>query len=118
MILWNEGGQLTPARLPYQAQLSPVQASVITDIDADGDQDIITAGNWFVAEIETPRADAGVGTVLLNEGNKQFRALSSAESGFFANGDVRNMVGVKGSNNQLQLIIGNNNSAAQVFKLK
>ena len=118
MILWNEGGQLTPTRLPYQAQLSPVQTTVVTDIDADGDQDIITAGNWFVAEIETPRADAGVGTVLLNEGDKKFRALSASESGFFANGDVRNMVGVKGSNGQLQLVIGNNNAEAQVFKLK
>ncbi len=118
MILWNDNGKLSPKKLPYQAQLSPVQSSVIEDIDGDGDLDIVTAGNWYVAEVETPRADAGVGTVLINQGGQNFKAMSSADSGFFANRDVRNMVGVKGAGDKFQLVIGNNNSATQVFELR
>jgi len=118
MILWNVNGKLSPKKLPYQAQLSPLQSSVIEDIDGDGDLDIVTAGNWYVAEVETPRADAGVGTVLINEGGQNFKAMPSVDSGFFANRDVRNMVGVKGAQDKFQIIIGNNNSAVQVFELR
>ena len=65
-ILWNEGDKFTVEPLPLQAQFFPIQDCVFSDIDNDQDLDIIIAGNWFVAEIETSRADSGTGLILLN----------------------------------------------------
>ena len=118
MILWNDGATLASERLPYQLQLSPIQEFVVNDLDADGDMDVVSAGNWFVSEIETPRADAGVGAVLINDGSRQFSVLPSAESGFFANGDVRGLAGLRDDKGTLNLIVANNNAKTQVFTLR
>ena len=115
MILWNEGGKLEARKLPYQAQLSPMQDFVVFDIDKDGDEDIIGAGNWFVSEVETPRADNGVGVLLLNEGSKTFKSVPWAESGFFAPHDVRELASVKTAAGKTQIIVANNNAQTQVF---
>ena len=115
LVLVNENNKLTTKKLPYQAQLSPMQDFVTIDIDGDQDLDIVGAGNWFVAEVETPRADNGVGVVLLNEGNMNFRSISLDSSGFFAPKDVRQMVKIE-SPKSTQVIVANNNAAVQVFQ--
>ena len=92
VILWNEGnGRFSNSPLPVEAQLAPIQDIILKDINQDQKIDIIVAGNWFVAEIETPRADNGTGLVMLNKGGKQFTPLSVSEAGLFANKDVRGL---------------------------
>ena len=117
MILWNEDGEMVAEKLPYQAQLAPIQDVVITDVDHDGDQDLIIAGNWYMSEVETPRADSGTGLVMLNDGNKKFRTMSTTESGFFANHDVREMALLKGKAGKQTLVVANNNKQVQTFKI-
>ncbi len=116
MLLINEGGKLRSEKLPYQAQLSPMQDFVVADLDGDSDLDIVGAGNWFVAEIETPRADSGTGVVLLNQGDMKFNNVPLEESGFFAPYDVRQMVKVSSPKGD-QIIVANNNEQTQVFRL-
>ena len=118
MVLWNENGKLIPEKLPYQSQLSPIQDVVFDDVNKDGLLDILIVGNWFVSEVETPRADSGKGQVLLNEGNKRFKALPWSESGFFAPHDARNMIKVKTAKNNVNYIIANNNESIQVYRSK
>jgi len=113
-ILWNENGALVHQALPYDAQLAPIQDFIVTDYNKDGHKDIILAGNWYVSEVETPRADSGTGLVLKNMGNKQFQSVPYKESGFFAPHDVRALGLVKTKGHPL-LIVGNNNAASQVF---
>ncbi|MEL6650259.1 MAG: VCBS repeat-containing protein, partial [Bacteroidota bacterium] len=58
----NQGnGQYVRHLLPREAQLAPINDILIRDVDTDGKLDLIVAGNLFVSEIETPRADAGIG---------------------------------------------------------
>ena len=114
-VLWNESGKFKIEPLPTEAQFAPIQDVVFLDINKDGYQDIIAAGNWFVSEIETPKADSGTGIVLINNGDQTFRA--KAHTGFFANKDVRKLMSLNGAKDQTPLIVvGNNNDAIQVFK--
>ncbi len=112
LILWNEEGNYKISKLPYQAQLAPIMDFEFNDFNEDGLLDIICAGNWFVSEIETPRADAGTGLILMNNGDQSFSALSQNESGFFVPGDVRKL---KKSNSAKRFFIANNNGPFQIF---
>lgn len=113
VIIWNNPSSLEIQPLPYQAQMAPIQDFVFSDIDNNGYQDIIAAGNWFVSEIETPRADNGKGVVLLNNGDKTFS--NQDHTGFFANKDVRNMVSLKTADSNPLIVVGNNNGPLQIF---
>jgi hypothetical protein len=120
IIIWNEGnGKFKTAKLPPLAQLAPVQDIIVTDINNDKLPDLIIAGNWFVSEIETPRADNGTGLILINKGNKKFESLSVNQSGLFANGDVRNLGFLNcGDNHPPLLLVANNNRELQIFQSK
>ncbi len=116
-IIWNENGNMKIQALPSQVQFAPVQDVLPLDYDKDGDMDILVAGNWHVSEVETPRADAGTGLVLQNNGNKNFSVIAASESGFFANKDVRNLTTVKSASSHL-ILVANNNGPIQVFEKK
>lgn len=117
-ILWNQGnGQFNFEKLPYTTQFAPLQDTEITDINNDGKPDIIGVGNWFMSEIETPRADAGQGFILLNEGNRKWKSLPTNHSGFVANKDARQLESVSLPNGHLLLTVANNNNSVQCFEL-
>ena len=102
--------------MPATAQLAPVQDFIVRDFDKDNDLDILLAGNWHVSEVETPRADAGVG-LLLENNNGEFMPRSVGESGFFDNMDVRDMAYVNCGEEAPLIIVANNNAPVQVFKV-
>ncbi len=118
LVLWNDGnGVFSAMPLPKAAQMAPIQDIVFQDLNSDEKMDIIVAGNWFMAEIETPRADNGTGLVLMNQGDRQFQAMSVMESGLFANKDVRGLAWLDcGKSKDPLLVVANSNSAAQVFQ--
>ena len=119
LILWNDGLTFNAQPLPIQAQWAPIQDFIVTDLNDDNQLDIIAAGNWFVAEIETPRADSGTGIVMMNKGGRKFQALTVVESGLFANHDVRGLgIISQGNTKPSLLLVANNNNALQVFKMK
>jgi hypothetical protein len=120
IILWNNGdGSFTSTPLPVETQFAPIQDFIIMDVNNDNLPDIIEAGNWFVAEIETPRADNGTGLVLINKGGKTFEVQSVVDAGFFANKDVRNLGLVScGKDHPALLLVANNNNQLQVFEIE
>jgi hypothetical protein len=85
VFLENAGaGRFTVAALPNLAQISAVRGIVATDVDADGNLDLIVAGNVYDTEPNTPRADAGNGLWLRGDGRGHFTPVPPAESGFLA----------------------------------
>lgn len=118
IILQNtdQGFKIIP--LPVEAQISAVQGIVVDDLDKDGIKDILIAGNLFVSEVETGRADAGTGLFLKGRGNFNYRSLSNYECGFFAPGDVRDMKLIQTVDNQKLVLVGNNNGSLQVIAVK
>jgi len=106
--------QLEP--LPNAAQLSAVRDMLSVDVNQDGHLDIILAGNLHSVETRTPRLDASVGLVMLGDGKGNFDPLTSAESGFYAPGDVRKLAWLRAASGYM-LLVANNNGPLQLFQL-
>ncbi|MFK7926339.1 MAG: VCBS repeat-containing protein [Bacteroidia bacterium] len=89
----NQGeGKFVKHLLPREAQMAPINDILIKDFDQDGIQDIVIGGNLFVSEIETPRADAGVGLFLRGLGEGDFEAVPTMLSGLFLPYDVKHII--------------------------
>ena len=93
--------------LPKEVQFSTVNGIICGDFDSDGISDLLLAGNKYEAEVETSRADAGIGTFLRGKGNAVFEYISPQESGFYASGNVKSLLDIKVKNKVL-ILVGKN----------
>ena len=50
----NGNGAFSASALPSLAQISPIKAIIVHDVDGDGHLDLIVAGNLYDAEPNTP----------------------------------------------------------------
>ena len=115
-VLVNDGkGQFSMQALPSIAQIAPINDSELYDVNGDGQLDLIAVGNYWGAEVETVRYDAGNGLIMLGDGNGSFEAMDIASSGFFAPLDAKDLVLVE-SNGGPCILVANNNDELQVFK--
>jgi hypothetical protein len=114
-VFINNGNGFTKRPLPSRAQVSPVFALLIDDVNNDGRKDIVAGGNLYGLKPELGRYDADYGTVLLGNSIKGFTYLSPQQSGFFYQGQVRDIATVKTGNGQLMLV-SRNNESLMVFK--
>jgi hypothetical protein len=59
-LFLNKGSRFEAVSLPLQAQLAPGFGVNIADVDGDGNEDLFLTQNFFAAQVETPRIDAGL----------------------------------------------------------
>ena len=116
IFLNNGAGGFSFSPFELQSQQSPINSIVFDDFDGDGKEDLILAGNNYQSEVETTRADGGIGSFLKGDGQGNFIQLSNRESGFFADKDVRNIIALKDKNGQLIFVV-NNNDEHDLFKI-
>ncbi len=117
MYLHNDGGgKFTASVLPNLAQISPIKGIVTHDVDGDGHLDLIVAGNLYIAEPNTPRADAGNGLWLRGDGRGHFAPVSPRESGFLA---PLNVAGLALINTQAgkAVLVANTGDSLQAFAI-
>ncbi|MEO6288330.1 MAG: hypothetical protein ABIO76_00325, partial [Ginsengibacter sp.] len=95
----------------------PVNSIICTDADADGNLDIIIAGNEYQTEVSTGRYDASYGLVLKGDGIGGFTNLSYARTGFIVDGDVKNMQLITTGNKEKLLLVTVNNDNVRVYKI-
>ena len=100
-----------------EAQFAPVNAIICDDLDNDGFKDLLLAGNEYQAEVMTGRYDASYGCFLRGSSNKNFMPVSPVASGFYINGEVKDMVLVRLSNGNKILLAAVNNDSMRVFKV-
>ncbi|MEK7253349.1 MAG: VCBS repeat-containing protein, partial [Bacteroidota bacterium] len=82
MYFENTGGlKFTAHPLPAVLQFSPLAAAQISDLDGDGKQEVILAGNFFDCAVEMGRYDANFGNVL--------RIGKAGKMEVFSLGDIR-----------------------------
>ena len=118
-ILVNKGnGQFQLQTLPNEAQFAPTMSILAQDLNKDGSQDLIMAGNFYGTEVETVRYDAGIGTVLLGNTKAQPTAIPLSKSGFFANKEVRQLAWLQLANGKKAILVANNNDVLQLFEWK
>ena len=103
--------------LPVEAQFSTVNGILTNDFDGDGLNDILLAGNLYVSEVETGRADAGIGLFLQGNGDNSFDPQTVVRSGFFADKDVKCLAILRTENEPL-IVVANNNDVLQLFSTK
>lgn len=99
--------------LPVWAQFSAIQDIMVKDVNADGHLDLIAAGNLYQAEVETPRNDAGMGAVLLGNGDGRFEHVGHLG----LNSDVKDMafIDIKGA--QTTIVAASNNDRLRLINL-
>lgn len=100
-----------------KVQQSPINSIIFDDFDGDGNKDLVLAGNNYQSEVETTRADAGIGSFLKGDGQGGFVLIPNSESGFFADKDVRNMITLNTPTDKLLMVI-NNNDYHDIFKVE
>jgi hypothetical protein len=111
VVLINDGkGKLEMKPLPKIAQASPIYAILAKDVDNDGNVDILLGGNLYGAKPEVGRYDANQGLMLKGDSTGNFTALTSAQSGFFVDGEMRDLVAIKVGNKTVIMAARNNDS--------
>lgn len=101
--------------LPQEAQFSPVYGILADDFNHDGHSDALLVGNSFASETIGGWYDASKGTLLLGDGNGDFR--TSRNSGLRADGDAKAIVPLRRKDGSTWLLIGNNGAPVQAFRL-
>ncbi|HET7115542.1 MAG TPA: hypothetical protein VFI29_03585, partial [Hanamia sp.] len=76
---------------PMIAQIAPVNSIVCTDVNGDGNTDIILAGNEYQANVNPGRYDASYGLLLTGNGKGDFTPVTPVSSGLIIDGDVRDL---------------------------
>jgi hypothetical protein len=89
MIFFNRGNHFEAVALPREAQLAPVLAVCVGDMDGDGKEDIFLSQNFFATQPEMPRLDAGRGLWLRGNGTGTLMPVPGQESGVKIYGEQR-----------------------------
>ncbi|MEJ2161949.1 MAG: VCBS repeat-containing protein [Robiginitalea sp.] len=91
-LLLNKGdGKFDAVPLPEEAQITPLFDVVARDLDRDGREDLILAGNIYETEVETPRLDGISGKVLLSKGDGTYRVMPHMQSGLYLRGNIKSL---------------------------
>ncbi len=70
----------------------------------------------YATEVETIRADAGIGLYLEDDGKGNFEPVPSYKSGLYVDGDVKDMQLINSVNGPL-LLVTRNNDNTKVIKI-
>ncbi|RKR14558.1 VCBS repeat protein [Maribacter vaceletii] len=114
VILENNNGKLTLKKLPTEAQFSVINGIIVDDFNKDSIPDILVAGNKFEAEIETTRADASIGLLLLGSKNGVFNPVNYLDSGYCLPVNVKDIQKIDIGNNKKGVLTAINNSTLKL----
>jgi hypothetical protein len=111
------GGTFSLSALPNLAQIAPIRAIAVHDVDGDGQLDVIVAGNLYDTEANVPKADAGNGLWLRGDGQGRFIPVPPTESGFLAPLNVAGMALVTTRAGK-SLLVANTGDSLQAFAIQ
>ena len=116
VYLENKNGVFVQRNLPISTQFSPIHAMCSTDIDNDGDLDVFLGGNETMVRVRIGKSDASYGTVLINDGNGNFKDLPATKSGLSVMGDIQRLKIIRSPKN-VNLLIGIMNHKVRSFSI-
>ncbi|GAB3997994.1 VCBS repeat-containing protein [Spirosoma daeguense] len=111
-----KNGTFEKQLLPMQAQVSPVIASLIRDVNKDGHPDVVLFGNRSDNRLKLGSMDANYGCLLVGDGKGNFRYVTQPESGLWVLGDVKSVIEIKAAQEKCMLI-GAFNQPLQVYDM-
>lgn len=101
--------------LPIEAQFSPMFGTLITDLDEDGNLDVLSVGNSYASEVLSGYYDAGIGNYLRGDGNGNFKFVPVAQSGFFVDGDAKAIANLISNDGKELVLVTQNRDSLNVF---
>ncbi len=112
----NRGDRFEAVPLASEAQLAPAFAAAIADFDGDGTEDLFLGQNFSQTTIGWPRADAGRGLLLQNDGTGKLVPLTGQRSGLVIYGDQRGAAYADyDGDGRLDLAVSQNAGATRLF---
>ncbi|WP_304232733.1 VCBS repeat-containing protein [Jiulongibacter sediminis] len=112
-VLKNTPDGLVLEPLQAEAQLSPVFAIEVSDLDKDGITDYILGGNYYRLKPEIGRHDGFKGGYFKGLGNGKFKFIDPQKSGITVKGEVRDLALIND-----QLVVARNNDKILIFEKK
>jgi hypothetical protein len=110
-VLINDNNKFILRPLPFEAQMSPVYAVEIFDVDGDQKMDLLFGGNYYKLKPEIGRLDGFNGGYLKGDGVGMFTFSSALSSGIKLSGEVRDIT-ILGKN----IVFARNNQPIISFK--
>lgn len=108
----NGNGTFDIQKLPVQVQFSNMKAITVSDLNGDGNLDIISGGNYFDMKPQFGRLDANQGSVLLGKGDGTFDWVDYNHSGFTVKGMIKSILWTSKNN----LLIIRNNDLPKLYR--
>ena len=115
-VFINEAGKFRRVNFEPELQHFNWNSILVRDLNDDGNLDIITAGNLYEAEVETPRCDAGNGLILSGNGDGTFKRLYPSNINWGQH-NVKSL-GLLDMNGIPAVLIGNNNARLELLLFK
>ncbi|HMI49815.1 MAG TPA: VCBS repeat-containing protein, partial [Gemmatimonadaceae bacterium] len=111
----NGDGTFTMIPLPLQSQISPVYGILATDVDGDGKNDLLMAGNFEGVKPEIGTMTAGFGVYLRGDGKGHFAPVRELDSGFLVPGQARDIARVRTRSGDIY-VVSRNNDRPLIFR--
>ena len=119
IVAINDGaGEFKTKKLPDWVQLSCVCGITCTDVNNDGNLDLILGGNNFEFKPQYSRIDANYGSVLLGNGAMDFEWQSYNKSGFYIRNEIKHIAQFKDKNGKTFIITAINDNKPKIYKLE
>ncbi|MEN0047406.1 MAG: hypothetical protein AAF806_10140, partial [Bacteroidota bacterium] len=110
-VLWNNQKKLELSSLPQSAQVAPIFAILIEDLDEDGNLDIGLFGNFHHIQPSIGRLDGNRGVFLASDANQEFKTLNSPN----VEGEIRAIQKIKIKGEDV-FLIGRNDDSVLLLK--
>jgi hypothetical protein len=115
--LRNDKGKLTLVNLPAEAQLAPVYAIAMEDVNKDGFNDLLLGGNLDAVQPDFGRYDASIGLIMLGDGMGNWKPVDAQESGFVVKGETRHIQVLSNFKNEKIILVSRNDQSIVGFKI-
>ena len=111
----NKDGTFILHDLPQQLQFAPVNAFVEIDVDGDGKQEIVAAGNFHDYKPQIGLGDASKGNILRYTGNR-LELIHEVLTPLWIGGNVRDMEVLNFKNGEKRIAVSKNNEPAGIYQ--
>jgi hypothetical protein len=115
-VFLNRGSRFEAVPLPREAQLAPVFAVNVGDVDGDGIEDLFLSQNFFGSASDLSRDDSGRGLWLRGTGQGRFDAVDGSVSGIKVLGEQRGAALADFDHDgRVDLAVSQNGAATQLY---
>jgi hypothetical protein len=112
----NANGKLLLKKLPDLVQFSCVNAFINYDLNGDGKQEIVTAGNFYPYAPQVGMSDASMGSFLVFS-KDSLTVSHDIISPLWLNGDIRDMALLSFKNGRKMVVVSKYNDNPGIFSI-